>query len=146
MNIVETLSSASDLSTLVKALKAANLVDTLSGSGPFTIFAPTNEAFAQLPKRTLERLLQPDNIKDLQKVLLYHVAPKAWAVGLDPFATANLQDEVPVTTVQGKNLTVATLPQSTKIQYLINGANILDPVNMDTTNGVVHKIDKVLLP
>merc|ERR1719331_1207559 len=86
-----------DLSTLVAALKAADLVDTLSGKGPFTVFAPTNEAFAKLPKGTLDNLLKPENKQQLVDILTYHVAPGS-------VHAADLQNNEKITTVEGKQV------------------------------------------
>merc|ERR1719247_661813 len=95
--IVDLAVATPDLSTLVTALKAGQLVDTLSGAGPFTVFAPTNEAFAKLPKATLDSLLEPKNIKQLQDVLTYHVVAGAAAYAKD------LTNGERIKTVEGKD-------------------------------------------
>jgi transforming growth factor-beta-induced protein len=120
-------------STLVTAVKAAGLVETLSGKGPFTLFAPTNEAFAALPKGTLEKLLKPENRTLLQKVLTYHV------VSGNVMAKDLRSSKVP--TVAGS--TVAVKVQSGKVN--VNNATVVK-ADVAARNGVIHIIDKVLLP
>merc|ERR1719453_2678133 len=123
-----------DLSTLVAALKAADLVDTLSGKGPFTVFAPTNEAFAKLPKGTLDNLLKPENKKQLVDILTYHVAAA-------DVHKADLMDMDMLQTVEGKKVTVRVADGG----VLINSAKVTSADN-DASNGVVHIIDAVLMP
>ncbi len=120
-------------STLVTAVKAAGLADTLSGKGPFTLFAPTNEAFAALPKGTLETLLKPENKDALRKVLTYHV------VSGDLMAKDLRSGKVP--TVAGT--TVAVEVKNQKVS--VNDASVVKP-DIDANNGVIHVIDRVLLP
>ena len=130
--IVAVASSNQDLSTLVAAVKAAGLVDTLSGAGPFTVFAPTNEAFAALPKGTLASLLRPENKAKLKAILLYHVVSgKVTSAQIAPGD---------VTTVGGQSVTVATTGG-----VKINDASVVTP-DVEASNGIVHVIDKVLLP
>merc|ERR1719183_995514 len=123
-----------DLSTLVAALKAADLVDTLSGKGPFTVFAPTNEAFAKLPKATLDNLLKPENKQQLVDILTYHVAP-------GDFKQADMMDMGSVQTVEGKNVTVRVVGKD----VFLNSAKITAADNK-ASNGIVHIIDEVLMP
>merc|ERR1719181_904426 len=123
-----------DLSTLVAALKAADLVDTLSGKGPFTVFAPTNEAFAKLPKGTLDNLLKPENKQQLVDILTYHVVA-------GDVNKADLMDMDMLQTVEGKNVTVRVADGG----VLINSAKVTSADN-DASNGVVHIIDAVLMP
>jgi len=130
-NIVETAQSVDDLSTLVQAVIAADLVDTLSGDGPFTVFAPTNEAFAALPEGTLDDLLKPENKDKLVKILTYHVVPGS--------VLSTDLTETDVETVEGSDVKVTTDP------ITINGANVVQ-ADVMATNGVVHLIDAVLLP
>ncbi len=120
-------------STLVTAVKAAGLVETLSGKGPFTLFAPTNEAFAALPKGTLQKLLKPENRDALRKVLTYHVVPG------DLMAKSLRSGRV--TTVAGSSVAV----QVNKGAVKVNNANVVK-ADVDTSNGVIHVIDRVLLP
>ncbi|MEM1135597.1 MAG: fasciclin domain-containing protein [Bacteroidota bacterium] len=132
-NIVELASGAENLSTLVAAVKAAGLVETLSGKGPFTVFAPTNDAFAALPEGTLESLLKPENKDKLVSILTYHV------VGAKVMST-DLTDGQKAATVQGEKITV-DLSSGAKI----NNASVTT-ADVKASNGVVHIIDKVILP
>jgi len=137
-SIVGLASSSEDLSTLVTALQAADLVDTLQGEGPFTVFAPTNDAFAALPAGTLDTLLLPENKDDLAAVLTYHVVS-------GEVMSSDLSDGQVITTVQGGTLTVAIRDG---MVYLIDGAGNEARVvtaDLDASNGVVHVIDGVLL-
>jgi uncharacterized surface protein with fasciclin (FAS1) repeats len=134
-SIVEIAAGNEDFSTLVAAVKAAGLVETLSGDGPFTVFAPTNAAFAKLPKGTVEDLLKPENKDQLIAVLTYHVVPGAVMAG----------DVVKLTeakTVQGSkvNITVGK-DQGVKV----NNANVV-ATDIKASNGVIHVIDTVILP
>lgn len=132
MNIVELAASAGSFNTLVAAVKAAGLVETLSGDGPFTVFAPTDEAFAQIPEADLQALLADKEA--LAAVLTYHVVPgKVLAedvVNLSSAETANGQS-VEIKTWDGK--------------VMIGGATVVS-ADIEATNGVIHVIDKVLLP
>jgi uncharacterized surface protein with fasciclin (FAS1) repeats len=134
MNIVETAVSAGSFNTLVAAVKAADLVDTLSGAGPFTVFAPTDEAFDKLPEGTVEELLKPENKAKLQGILTYHVvAGKVMAkdvVGLDSAKTVNGQ----------------TLAISNKYgAVMVDNAKVIK-TDILCSNGVIHVIDTVVLP
>ncbi|KAM3100610.1 fasciclin domain-containing protein [Phormidesmis sp. 146-12] len=131
--IVEIAAGNPSFSTLVTAVQAAGLAETLSGNGPFTVFAPTNEAFAALPKGTLEKLLQPENRDLLRKVLTYHV------VSGDLMAR-NLRSGR-VATVEGSPVAVQVRHSSVRV----NNANVVK-ADIDAKNGVVHVIDRVLLP
>merc|ERR1712195_243864 len=119
---------------LVTALKAGKLVDTLSGAGPFTVFAPTNEAFAALPKTTLASLLDPKNIKELQDVLTYHVASGS------VFAK-DLKNGERIKTVEGKNVEATLFSH----RVFINNAEVTT-ADIKASNGVVHIINEVLSP
>jgi len=132
-NIVETAVAADDFNTLVAAVKAAGLVDTLSGKGPFTVFAPTDAAFAALPKGTVESLLKPENKDQLIAILTYHVVP-AKVMAKDVKA-----GEAP--TVNGKTATVSINSGGVTIE----GANVVT-ADVVASNGVIHVIDKVILP
>ncbi|MEX1219198.1 MAG: fasciclin domain-containing protein [Solirubrobacterales bacterium] len=134
MNIVETAQATPDLSTLVKAVVAADLVETLSGAGPFTVFAPTNEAFEALPPAELARLLEPANRDELAKILTYHVVA-------GDILSADLADGQKVKTVEGQDLTITVDGDTVKV----NDATVVK-VDIETSNGVVHVIDGVLLP
>jgi len=133
MNIVEVASSAGSFNTLVAAVKAAGLVETLSGPGPFTVFAPTDEAFAKLPAGTLDDLLKPENKEQLVKILTYHVVP-------GQVMAADVVTLTSATTVQGQNLTI-----DTSAGVKVNNANVVQ-TDVVASNGVIHVIDTVLLP
>lgn len=132
--IVSIAAGNKNFTTLVKALKAADLVDTLAGEGPFTVFAPTNAAFAKIPKATLANLLKPENKEQLKKVLTYHVISGA--------VTSNLlKNGQKVATVEGGNVTVKIKGKNVSIN---NSKVIL--ANVKASNGVIHAIDTVLMP
>jgi uncharacterized surface protein with fasciclin (FAS1) repeats len=131
--IVEIAAGNPDFSTLVKAVQAAGLADTLSGQGPFTVFAPTNKAFAALPKGTLAKLLKPGNRNLLHKVLTYHV------VSGDLMAKDLRSGRV--ATVEGRRVTVRV--RHGKIR--VNKSNVVK-ADIAAKNGVIHVIDRVLLP
>ena len=115
------------------ALKAAGLVDTLKGPGPFTVFAPTDEAFKKLPAGTVESLLKPENKAKLVGILTYHVVP-------GKVMSTDLTNEMMATTVQGGDLTIMTEGGVT-----VNGANVTT-ADIETSNGVIHVIDTVIIP
>ena len=127
--IVDLAVATPDLSTLVTALKAADLVDTLSGKGPFTVFAPTNEAFAKLPAGVLANLLKPENKAQLVDILTYHVAA-------GDVQSKDLTDMEMITTVEGKNVTARVSSDG----IFINSAKVTAADN-EASNGVVHIID-----
>jgi len=130
--IVDVASSNPDFSTLVAAVAAADLVETLSGTGPFTVFAPTNDAFAALPAGVLDALLLPENKAVLAQILTYHVvAGKVMA--------ADVTDG-DVATVEGQTVALSTMSGVT-----VNGANVI-AADVETSNGVIHGIDRVILP
>ncbi len=133
-DIVDTAMSAGQFETLVAAVKAAGLVDTLKGEGPFTVFAPTDEAFAKLPAGTVEDLLKPENKDQLVAVLTYHVVPGKVMSG-DIAGKA-----MDVATVQGSKLSVDATDG-----VKVDGANVVS-ADVETTNGVIHVIDAVVLP
>lgn len=133
-DIVDIAAGNSDFSTLVAAVSAAGLVDTLKGEGPFTVFAPTNAAFAALPAGTVDTLLLPENKDQLVKVLTYHVVPGA--VTSDQLAGQRLS----VATVQGQNVHVNGTHGVKVNDATVTSADII------ASNGVIHVIDKVLLP
>jgi uncharacterized surface protein with fasciclin (FAS1) repeats len=131
--IVEIAAGNPDFSTLVKAVQAAGLADTLSGQGPFTVFAPTNKAFAALPKGTLAKLLKPGNRNLLRKVLTYHV------VSGDLMAKDLRSGRV--ATVEGSRVKVRVRHGKVRV----NKSNVVK-ADIDAKNGVIHVIDRVLLP
>jgi uncharacterized surface protein with fasciclin (FAS1) repeats len=132
MNIVETAVAAGNFTTLVAAVEAAGLVETLSGEGPFTVFAPTDEAFAALPEGTVEGLLADPEA--LAAVLTYHVVPGSVMSG-------DLSDGMMATTVNGADITVS-LDMGT---VMINDATVTT-ADIEASNGVIHVIDAVILP
>ncbi|NND73292.1 MAG: fasciclin domain-containing protein [Rhodothermales bacterium] len=133
-DIVDTASAAGSFNTLVAAVQAADLVDTLKGEGPFTVFAPTDEAFAALPEGTVENLLKPENKDQLIAVLTYHVVPGKVMSADIAGATTN------AATVEGQDLTIIATEG-----VMVNDASVVS-ADIDTSNGVIHVIDKVLLP
>ena len=133
-DIVDTAVAAGKFKTLAAALEAGDLVDTLKGQGPFTVFAPTDEAFDKLPAGTLDELLKPENKKKLVSILTYHVVPaKALAKDVEGMKTAP--------TVNGKDLKLKV--DDGKV--MVNNATVTK-ADIVTSNGVIHVIDKVLLP
>ena len=133
-DIVDTAVSAGSFKTLVAAVKAAELVDTLKGPGPFTVFAPSDAAFAKLPTGTVESLLKPENKAKLAAILTYHVIPGKIMSG--EIAGKRLE----VATVQGGMINI-----DATMGVKVNGANVVS-ADIATSNGVIHVIDKVLLP
>jgi uncharacterized surface protein with fasciclin (FAS1) repeats len=135
-DIVDTAVGAGSFKTLVAAVKAAGLVETLKGKGPFTVFAPTDEAFAKLPKGTVEGLLK--NIPKLTAVLTYHVVPgKVMAADVVKLKTAK--------TVQGQEVKIDASKWHLHKSVKINDANVVK-ADVVADNGVIHVIDKVILP
>ncbi|WMN06841.1 fasciclin domain-containing protein [Marivirga arenosa] len=132
-NIVELAVGTESLSTLVTAVKAAGLVETLSGAGPFTVFAPTNAAFEALPDGVLESLLKPENKDQLVAVLTYHV------IGAKVMST-DLKEGQKAKTVQGEEVSISLKGGAT-----VSGANVAK-ADIKASNGVVHVIDAVVLP
>lgn len=137
-NIVQIASSNRDFSTLVAAVKAAGLVDTLSGAGPYTVFAPTNEAFAALPAGTLDSLLKPENKSTLAGILTYHVVP----------GSVYAKDVMPgsVMTVNGAKFTVSVENGSVFITDDKGGKAKIVTTDIAASNGVIHVINAVLIP
>jgi len=133
-DIVDTAVGAGSFKTLVAAIQAAGLVDTLKGDGPFTVFAPTDEAFAKLPKGTVERLLKPENKAKLQAILTYHViAGKVKSADVVRLTGAK--------TVQGQQVDIKVADG----KVMVDGANVVK-TDIETSNGVIHVIDSVILP
>lgn len=133
-DIVDTAVEAGSFNTLVAAVQAAGLVDTLKGEGPFTVFAPTDEAFAALPEGTVDNLLKPENKDQLVAILTYHVVPGKVMSGDLAGKTMD------AATVQGQNLSINATDG-----VMINNANVVS-ADIDTSNGVIHVVDSVLLP
>ena len=145
-NIIENAVNSKDHTTLVAAVKAAGLVDTLSGPGPFTVFAPTNEAFAALPAGTVETLLKPENKATLTKILTYHVVPgKMSSMDLKKAVKAG-GGKAMLKTVEGDSITVGYKNHKwTVTDDKGNVANITI-ADVNQSNGVIYVIDKVLMP
>ncbi|MBT2186731.1 fasciclin domain-containing protein [Sphingobium nicotianae] len=146
-NIVENAVNSKDHTTLVAAVKAAGLVDTLSGKGPFTVFAPTNEAFGMLPAGTVDTLLKPENKAMLTKVLTYHVVPgKHGAMEIAAMAKKH-GGKAMFTTVEGEPV---TLTRDSMGGWWIadakGGKAKITIADVSQSNGVIHVIDKVLMP
>lgn len=144
--VVENAIGSADHTTLVAAVKAAELVETLSGKGPFTVFAPTNEAFAKLPQGTVETLLKPENKSTLQSILTYHVV------------AGNLDSKAVVAAIKkGKGSATLTTVQGGKLVGSLKGKNVIltdekgnvstiTAVDIKSSNGVIHVIDTVVMP
>jgi len=133
-DIVDLAVSTDFLSTLVAAVTAGDLVETLKGDGPYTVFAPTNDAFAALPEGTLESLLKPENKDQLVAILAYHVVP-------GKVKSTDLKDGMKAQTVQGSDINV----QISNTGVRVNEANVT-AADIEASNGIVHVIDQVILP
>lgn len=138
-DIVGLASQTESLSTLVTAVQAAELVETLQGAGPFTVFAPTNQAFEALPEGTLTSLLEPANIEQLQSILTYHVVS-------GEVMSSQLSDGQEIITVQGGKLTVKIMDNMVYIVDAAGNEAMVQTADVDASNGVVHIINGVLLP
>lgn len=144
--IVENASEASNLTTLVTAVKAAGLVETLSGAGPFTVFAPTNDAFAKLPAGTVDTLVKPESKEALTKVLTYHVVPGTMTAEALMAAIKTGGGKAELTTVQGQKLTAAQQGSSIVLTDAKGGTSTVAQADVMQSNGVVHVVDTVLMP
>lgn len=145
-NIVETAVGSADHSTLVAAVKAAGLVDTLSGTGPFTVFAPTNAAFGKLPAGTVDTLLKPENKGQLTKVLTYHVVSgKVSSKELVKMIKAG-NGKAELKTVAGGTLTATIKGKGVQLKDEKGGMSMVAVADLDATNGYIHVIDTVVLP
>jgi uncharacterized surface protein with fasciclin (FAS1) repeats len=145
-DIIDNAVNSADHTTLVAAVKAAGLVDTLKGSGPFTVFAPTNEAFAKLPAGTVENLLKPENKDALTKVLTYHViAGRLSALDLKKQIKAG-NGQAELKTVSGGTLTVMMQGKNIVLKDEKGGVSTVTIPNVFQSNGVIHVVDAVVLP
>lgn len=133
-DIVDTAVAAGSFNTLVAALKAADLVATLEGAGPFTVFAPTDAAFAKLPAGTVDDLLKPENKAKLVSILTYHVVPGA-------VTSAQVAKMTSAKTVEGQSVKVSTKDG----KVMIDNASV-EKVDIIASNGIIHVIDSVILP
>jgi uncharacterized surface protein with fasciclin (FAS1) repeats len=138
-NIVENAVNSKDHTTLVAAVKAAGLVDTLASKGPFTVFAPTNAAFGKLPAGTVDTLVKPENKATLTKILTYHVVP-------GKLEAADLTDGKKLKTVEGEELTVKASGGKVMIVDAKGGSSTVTIADVNQSNGVIHVVDTVLMP
>ncbi len=141
--IVENAVNSKDHTTLVAAVKAAGLVDTLNGPGPFTVFAPTNDAFAKLPAGTVDTLVKPENKDTLTKILTYHVVPGKYSAK-DLMKLARTHGTL--TTVEGEPLTVSSIDGKVMLTDAKGGMSTVTIANVYQSNGVIHVVDTVLMP
>jgi uncharacterized surface protein with fasciclin (FAS1) repeats len=138
-NIVENAVNSKDHTTLVAAVKAAGLVDTLASKGPFTVFAPTNAAFGKLPAGTVDTLVKPENKAMLTKILTYHVVA-------GKMNAADLTDGKKLTTVEGETLTVKNAGGKVSLTDAKGGTSNVTIADVNQSNGVIHVVDTVLMP
>ena len=134
-SIVDTAKEAGQFETLIQAVEAAGLTDTLNGEGPFTVFAPTDDAFAQLPEGTLDELLLPENKEKLVEILTFHVVP-------DEMTAAEISGkQKELKTVQGGMIEIDSAARMTKVEH----AAVIQP-DIEASNGMIHVIDQVIMP
>jgi uncharacterized surface protein with fasciclin (FAS1) repeats len=145
-SIVQNAGNSKEHTTLVAAVKAADLVDTLSGKGPFTVFAPTNAAFAKLPAGTVDRLVKPENKAALTKILTYHVVPGRITAGQIASLAARHRGTATLKTVQGESLRFVKSGRGWLITDAKGGSSRITTANVMQSNGVIHVIDTVLMP
>lgn len=145
-NIVQNAVNSKDHTTLVAAVKAAGLVDTLSGPGPFTVFAPTNEAFNALPAGTVDTLVKPENKATLTKILTYHVVSGRYTAADLMTLVAKGNGKASLTTVEGEPLTVMQMGQALEVTDAKGGVAHVTIGDVMQSNGVIHVVDKVLMP
>jgi uncharacterized surface protein with fasciclin (FAS1) repeats len=138
-NIIQNAVNSKDHTTLVAAVKAAGLVETLEGKGPFTVFAPTNTAFGKLPAGTVETLVKPENKATLTKILTYHVVP-------GKLAASDLKDGMKLKTAEGEQLSVKLQDGKVWIIDAKGGTSMVTISNVNQSNGVIHVVDTVLMP
>lgn len=145
-NIIQNAVNSKDHTTLVAAVKAAGLVDTLSGAGPFTVFAPTNEAFAALPAGTVDNLLKPENKATLVKILTYHVVPGRLSADDLAAKVAAGGGKAELKTVEGEAITITKDGDQWAVTDAKGNTAHITIGNVFQSNGVIHVIDKVLMP
>ncbi|MGB8397649.1 fasciclin domain-containing protein [Bradyrhizobium sp.] len=138
-NIIQNAVNSRDHTTLVAAVKAAGLVETLEGKGPFTVFAPTNAAFGKLPAGTVDTLVKPENKATLTRILTYHVVA-------GKLAASDLADGQKLKTVEGEELTVRKAGGKVMIVDARGGSSTVAISNVNQSNGVIHVVDTVLMP
>ena len=144
--IVANAVNSRDHTTLVAAVKAAGLVDTLNSAGPFTVFAPTNAAFAKLPAGTVDTLVKPENKDTLTKILTYHVVPGRITAGQIAAMARRHHGTATLTTVEGGQLMFSKAGRGWKITDAKGGSARITIPNVMQSNGVIHVIDTVLMP
>jgi uncharacterized surface protein with fasciclin (FAS1) repeats len=145
-NIVENAVNSADHTTLVAAVKAAGLVDTLAGPGPFTVFAPTNEAFAKLPAGTVDTLVKPENKATLTSILTYHVVSGTMTSHQIAAAIKAGHGKAVLTTVQGEPLTATMKMGKLMLTDAKGGMSVVTIKDVMQSNGVIHVVDTVLMP
>jgi len=145
-NIIENAVNSADHTTLVAAVKAAGLVETLEGAGPFTVFAPTNEAFNKLPAGTVDTLLKPENKSTLIKVLTYHVIAGRWSKAELMKKIRENNGSAELTTVEGGKLWVTQDGKHIQLKDEKGGTATITIANVFQSNGVIHVIDTVVMP
>jgi uncharacterized surface protein with fasciclin (FAS1) repeats len=145
-DIIDNAVNSADHTTLVVAVKAAGLVDTLKGPGPFTVFAPTNEAFAKLPAGTVDTLLKPENKDMLTKILTYHVVSGRWGAAEIKKQIKEGHGQATLKTVSGGTLTAMMQGENIVLKDEKGDMSIVTIPNVFQSNGVIHVVDTVLLP
>src|SRR5580693_7567526 len=145
-NIIENAVNSADHTTLVAAVKAAGLVETLEGPGPFTVFAPTNEAFAKLPAGTVDTLLKPENKSTLTKVLTYHVVSGKWGAADIKKKIKEGKGKAELPTVEGGKLWASMSDGKLVLTDEKGGTSTVTIANVFQSNGVIHVVDTVLMP
>jgi len=145
-DIIDNAVNSADHTTLVAAVKAAGLVDTLKGPGPFTVFAPTNEAFAKLPAGTVDTLLKPENKDMLTKILTYHVVSGRWGAAEIKKQIKEGHGQATLKTVSGGTLTAMMQGENIVLKDEKGDMSIVTIPNVFQSNGVIHVVDTVLLP
>ena len=145
-NIVQNAVNSKDHTTLVAAVKAAGLVDTLSSKGPFTVFAPTNAAFAKLPAGTVDTLVMPENKATLTNILTYHVVPGRITAGQIASLAARHHGTATLKTVQGESLKFRKAGRGWQVIDAKGGTARITIANVMQSNGVIHVVDSVLMP
>jgi len=145
-DIVSNAVNSKDHTTLVAAVKAADLVETLQSEGPFTVFAPTNMAFEKLPEGTVATLLQPENKATLKKVLTYHVLSGKYSAMDIMKAIKMAKGKAEFTTVAGEKLTVMVKKGKVQLKDMIGNTSTVTIADVNQSNGVIHVVDTVILP
>jgi len=144
--IVDVAAGNEDFSTLVAAVKAADLVETLSSEGPFTVFAPTNEAFAKLPAGTVDNLLKPENVEKLKGLLTYHVVAGKFDAATVTDAITKGKGKYTVTTVQGGKIDLSVKDGKVILTDANGKSAVVVMADVAASNGVIHAIDSVVMP